>query len=307
LPRKCLEIDQACAALVLDLKQRGLLDSTLVVWGGEFGRTPMNEARGGSKFLGRDHHPHCFTMWMADAGIKKGYTHGATDELLLFAAAVLCVIAPSVRAQVPTTYRVFKATASIPGSFQDSTNHLQKVTLTTKMLINIALDRDVSTPIDPNVILGYAFDFVALGQHNPPNPNGKAQLVVFQVVPGDFNAGTKLKTIGTIGGRTLVENQVFNKFRRVLTSQATIANTGGANCTFTAGNLVGGGTATRKPNSQAAATPETLTITAPSTVAGFIELTYTNQGQTVIDDRLLVISKGAVVAKGKVLGTFSEL
>ncbi len=81
LPRKCLDVDQACAALVLDLKQRGLLDSTLVVWGGEFGRTPMNEERNGSKFLGRDHHPHCFTMWMAGAGIKKGYVHGATDEL----------------------------------------------------------------------------------------------------------------------------------------------------------------------------------------------------------------------------------
>lgn len=81
LPRKCLDVDQACAALVLDLKQRGLLDSTLVIWGGEFGRTPMNEERNGSKFLGRDHHPHCFTMWMAGAGIKKGYIHGATDEL----------------------------------------------------------------------------------------------------------------------------------------------------------------------------------------------------------------------------------
>ena len=60
-------------ALLTDLKQRGLLDDTLVVWGGEFGRTPMNEARGGSKFLGRDHHPHCFTIWMAGGGIKRGH------------------------------------------------------------------------------------------------------------------------------------------------------------------------------------------------------------------------------------------
>jgi len=80
-PKKCIETDRACYALVQDLKQRGLLDSTLVVWGGEFGRTPMNEARGGSKALGRDHHPHCFTMWMTGGGIKRGFNYGATDEL----------------------------------------------------------------------------------------------------------------------------------------------------------------------------------------------------------------------------------
>jgi hypothetical protein len=81
LPRKCRIIDQASAALVQDLKQRGLLDSTLIVWGGEFGRTPMNEARGGSTFLGRDHHPHAYTMWLAGAGVKAGTVFGATDEL----------------------------------------------------------------------------------------------------------------------------------------------------------------------------------------------------------------------------------
>jgi hypothetical protein len=81
LPQRCQETDQACAALVKDLKQRGLLESTLVVWGGEFGRTPMNEARNGSTFLGRDHHPEAFTMWFAGAGIKAGQTIGATDEL----------------------------------------------------------------------------------------------------------------------------------------------------------------------------------------------------------------------------------
>jgi hypothetical protein len=84
LPKKCKEIDRPVAALLKDLKARGLLDSTLVVWGGEFGRTSMNEARGGSKFLGRDHHPHCFTMWLAGAGVKKGVTLGATDELGYF-------------------------------------------------------------------------------------------------------------------------------------------------------------------------------------------------------------------------------
>ena len=81
LPEKCREIDRPIAALVTDLKRRGLLDETLVIWGGEFGRTSMNEARGGSKFLGRDHHPHCFTLWMAGGGIKGGVNLGATDEL----------------------------------------------------------------------------------------------------------------------------------------------------------------------------------------------------------------------------------
>ncbi len=81
LPRLCKEIDQAAAALVKDLKQRGLLDETLVVWGGEFGRTPMNEARDGSPFMGRDHHPRAFTMWMAGGGIKPGMSIGMTDEL----------------------------------------------------------------------------------------------------------------------------------------------------------------------------------------------------------------------------------
>jgi hypothetical protein len=80
-PKKCQQIDQASAALVQDLKQRGLLDSTLVIWGGEFGRTPMNEARGGSTYLGRDHHPHAFTMWMAGGGVKAGQVFGETDEL----------------------------------------------------------------------------------------------------------------------------------------------------------------------------------------------------------------------------------
>ncbi|MDZ7637456.1 MAG: DUF1501 domain-containing protein [Bryobacterales bacterium] len=81
LAHLCKETDRAAAALITDLKQRGLLDSTIVVWGGEFGRTPMNEARSGSKFLGRDHHPRAFTMWMAGGGIKPGVTVGKTDEI----------------------------------------------------------------------------------------------------------------------------------------------------------------------------------------------------------------------------------
>jgi hypothetical protein len=81
LGRLCQETDKACYALITDLKRRGLLEDTLVVWGGEFGRTPMNEERDGSPYPGRDHHPHAFTMWMAGAGIKTGQTLGATDEL----------------------------------------------------------------------------------------------------------------------------------------------------------------------------------------------------------------------------------
>ena len=80
LPQLCLETDQAAAALVKDLKQRGMLDNTLVIWGGEFGRTPMNEERNRSKFLGRDHHPKAFSMWLAGGGIKGGVTVGRTDD-----------------------------------------------------------------------------------------------------------------------------------------------------------------------------------------------------------------------------------
>jgi hypothetical protein len=80
---KCREIDRSMTALLLDLKQRGLLDETLVVWGGEFGRTPMQENRENKNnpFLGRDHHVEAFTMWMAGGGIKKGTTWGETDEI----------------------------------------------------------------------------------------------------------------------------------------------------------------------------------------------------------------------------------
>lgn len=80
---KCNEVDRSMTALVLDLKQRGLLEDTLVVWGGEFGRTPMQENRENvtNAFLGRDHHVEAFTMWMAGGGIKKGVSYGETDEI----------------------------------------------------------------------------------------------------------------------------------------------------------------------------------------------------------------------------------
>ena len=85
-PQKCRDIDQPIAALIRDLKQRGLLEDTLVIWGGEFGRTSMNEERNGSTKLGRDHHPDAFTMWMAGGGVKPGISYGATDELGYFIA-----------------------------------------------------------------------------------------------------------------------------------------------------------------------------------------------------------------------------
>ena len=81
LPRQCRSVDRAIAALLRDLKQRGLLDETLVVWASEFGRTPIDEERDGSIYLGRDHHPFAGTFWMAGAGVKPGVTIGATDEL----------------------------------------------------------------------------------------------------------------------------------------------------------------------------------------------------------------------------------
>jgi uncharacterized protein (DUF1501 family) len=79
-----LEADRPVAALISDLKQRGLLDETLVIWGGEFGRTSMMEARDGSTYLGRDHHPHAFTMLCAGGGMKPGITYGQTDDFGYF-------------------------------------------------------------------------------------------------------------------------------------------------------------------------------------------------------------------------------
>jgi hypothetical protein len=76
IKQNCLDTDKPCAALIKDLKQRGLLDQTLIIWGGEFGRTPM--VQGGND--GRDHHPNAFTMWLAGGGVKSGITLGESDE-----------------------------------------------------------------------------------------------------------------------------------------------------------------------------------------------------------------------------------
>ncbi len=78
--RQAKEVDRACYGLVQDLKRTGLLDDTLVVWGGEFGRTNYSQGRLTATDYGRDHHPRCFTMWFAGAGMKPGFTFGATDE-----------------------------------------------------------------------------------------------------------------------------------------------------------------------------------------------------------------------------------
>lgn len=80
---KCRNVDQATTALLIDLEQRGLLEDTLVIWGGEFGRTPMRENRGGTEmiFMGRDHHPDAYTIWLAGGGIKQGFSYGETDPI----------------------------------------------------------------------------------------------------------------------------------------------------------------------------------------------------------------------------------
>jgi hypothetical protein len=80
LPNQCRDVDQACFALITDLKQRGMLEDTLVVWGGEFGRTIYCQGALSRENYGRDHHPRCFTVWMAGGGVKGGVVHGETDD-----------------------------------------------------------------------------------------------------------------------------------------------------------------------------------------------------------------------------------
>lgn len=80
LPRLCKQTDQASAALIIDLKQRGMLDDTLVIWGGEFGRTNYSQGTLTKTNYGRDHHPKCFSIWMAGAGVKQGMRYGKTDD-----------------------------------------------------------------------------------------------------------------------------------------------------------------------------------------------------------------------------------
>ena len=80
LPSQCKDVDQACCGLITDLKQRGMLQETLIVWGGEFGRTIYSQGGLSHENYGRDHHPRCFTMWMAGGGAKPGMVYGETDD-----------------------------------------------------------------------------------------------------------------------------------------------------------------------------------------------------------------------------------
>ena len=80
LPDQCRDVDQACWGLIQDLKRKGLFESTMVVWGGEFGRTIYSQGGVSRENYGRDHHPRCFTLWMAGGGIKPGTVHGETDD-----------------------------------------------------------------------------------------------------------------------------------------------------------------------------------------------------------------------------------
>lgn len=80
IKKQCQETDQASAALVRDLEQRGMLDDTLVVWGGEFGRTNYCQGKLGGNDFGRDHHPRCFSIWLAGGGVRGGMTYGVTDD-----------------------------------------------------------------------------------------------------------------------------------------------------------------------------------------------------------------------------------
>jgi uncharacterized protein (DUF1501 family) len=80
MPDQCRDVDQATYALITDLKQRGMFEDTLIVWGGEFGRTIYSQGGLTPTNYGRDHHPRCFTMWMAGGGVKGGAIHGETDD-----------------------------------------------------------------------------------------------------------------------------------------------------------------------------------------------------------------------------------
>jgi hypothetical protein len=114
LPSQCKDVDQACAALVKDLKRSGLLDDTLVVWGGEFGRTVYCQGALSKENYGRDHHPRCFTMWMAGGGVKPGVTYGHTDD---FSYNIVdehgTVINPSVEELTPGAVHIHDLNATI--------------------------------------------------------------------------------------------------------------------------------------------------------------------------------------------------
>ncbi len=113
---QCKDIDQGCAALITDLKQRGMLDETLVVWGGEFGRTAYCQGGLTRENYGRDHHPRCFTTWLAGGGIKPGITYGQTDDYAYNIAdqdGVPLVPQPTKEAWTPGTMHIHDLNATI--------------------------------------------------------------------------------------------------------------------------------------------------------------------------------------------------
>lgn len=113
---QCKDIDQASAALIKDLKQRGMLEDTLVVWGGEFGRTAYCQGNMTDKTYGRDHHPRCFTVWMAGGGVKPGITYGRTDDYgynITDADGVVMMPQPDKAEHTPGTVHIHDLNATI--------------------------------------------------------------------------------------------------------------------------------------------------------------------------------------------------
>ena len=221
----------------------------------------------------------------------------STVKMPLLAAALLA-IAATTYAQT-TTFSVIKVSGSLPAQYQDpQTNRLVKLPLTTKTLINIALNQEIRTKVPKNIILAYAGVFEDFGHHNP-NPTGPAQLVVY-----DVDAGAKLATIGVSTDRTVIENVVVNRFKRVATASLKISDTSAGH---DVGHFVGGtlhitGTVMRKPNG--VATSQNLKVTCAATAVGSMQLRFTkgSESETVT----VVIPKGALRGSGRVLGTFVE-
>jgi hypothetical protein len=214
----------------------------------------------------------------------------------LYAVACL-LIAVSSQAQM-TEFSVIKVSGSLPAQYQDSTQRLAKLPLTTKTLINIALNQEIRTPVPKNIILAYAGVFDDFGHHSP-NPTGPAQLVVY-----DTNTNQKLATLGVATDRTVIENVVVNRFKRIATATLNIQDSSMGNPTghFEGGALHVTGTVMRKPNG--VATPDNLKVTAVATVTGSMELTFTKGSET--KSVTVVIPKGTLRGSGKILGTFVE-
>jgi uncharacterized protein (DUF1501 family) len=113
---QCKDVDQGCAALITDLRNRGLLDDTLVIWGGEFGRTVYCQGGLTKQNYGRDHHPRCFTVWMAGGGVKPGITYGRTDDYgynIVDADGMTLIPQPTKEAWTPGTMHIHDLNATI--------------------------------------------------------------------------------------------------------------------------------------------------------------------------------------------------